>query len=272
MESAGKRRRIDAVHVPRYTLPEDLFPSIVAHWDVATLVEKKRVCRDWKQLCNDAIDAKRTETIQKAFSTNHELVVAVRKYCGFNEDTYEYSQVCSPEDAEEIATTYGWPINSWDVSNVQDFSNLFCENDGFNEDIGSWNVSNATSMNSMFLGAKSFNQDISSWDVSIVTDFNWMFTRTRSFNQDLYWWDTSNVTTMYRMFNNSTSFNQDISEWIVSNVTDTTEMFQRATLFNQNLSQWDTSRVVRIQRKFDSATSFQQDVASWGNSWDVTRF
>jgi surface protein len=146
MESAFKRSRIHAVNVPRYTLPQELFPSIVSHWDVATLVEKKRVSQDWNQFCADAIDAKQTETTKKEFSSTDELRVAVKKYCGYNESTLQYSQLCSPKDAEEIATTYGWPINKWDVSNIQDFSSLFSENRGFNEDIGSWNVSNATSM------------------------------------------------------------------------------------------------------------------------------
>jgi surface protein len=194
MESAtNKRRRIDTVHVPRYTLPEDLFPSILSHWDVVTLVEKKRVCQDWKLLCTDAIDAKRTETTQKTFRTNQELKDVVKKYCGYYEDpiladTHGYSQVCSPEDAEEIATTYGWPINKWDVSNVQDFSHIFATNQGFNEDIGSWNVSNATSMIAMFFMAKAFNQDISSWDVSNVRKMLYMFVDTGSFNQDLSSW------------------------------------------------------------------------------------
>jgi hypothetical protein len=155
MESANKRRRtIRAVPVDRSKLPPELFPSIVSHWDVATLVEKKRVCQDWNQLCTDVIDAKRTETTKKAFATNQDLQVAVKKYCGYknedaedeNEVTLEFSQRCSREDAEEIASTYGWPINQWDVSNLQDFSGIFCGNRRFNDDIGSWNVSNATSM------------------------------------------------------------------------------------------------------------------------------
>jgi hypothetical protein len=109
----SKRRRIvaDCVHVEWSALPQDLFAVIVSHWDVATLVQKKRVCRDWKQLCTDTIDAKRTETTKKMLSAKSELKAAVKKYCGYNQDTESYSQLCSREDAEKIASTYGWPIN-----------------------------------------------------------------------------------------------------------------------------------------------------------------
>jgi surface protein len=150
-------------------LPQDLFPSIVSHLDVVTLVRTKRVCRDWNQLCTDAIDDKRTETTRMVFRTSDELKDTVKKYCGYNENTSEYSQWCSREDAEEIARTYGWPINKWDVSNVQDLSRIFYKNLGFNEDISSWNTSNATSMESMFAHARSFNQNLSRWDTSNVT-------------------------------------------------------------------------------------------------------
>jgi hypothetical protein len=48
-------------------LPQELFPSILSHWDAATLMDEKRVCRDWKELCTNAIDAKQTETKKRPF-------------------------------------------------------------------------------------------------------------------------------------------------------------------------------------------------------------
>jgi hypothetical protein len=86
----GKNTNMD-----RSMLPQALFPSIVSHWDVATLVEKKHICCDWNQLCTDAIDAKQTKTTQKVCRTNDQLSDAVDKYCGYNEDTQEFSQRCS---------------------------------------------------------------------------------------------------------------------------------------------------------------------------------
>jgi surface protein len=175
-----------------FPLPEELFLDIASHWDVATFIEKKRVCRQWNHRCTDAIDAKRTETTQKAFTTTQELCCAVRKYCGYHlkeEDNgcchRVYSQRCSQEGAKAIASTYGYPINKWDVSKIQDFSKIFHDNTGFNEDIGLWNVSNATSMEEMFYRASAFNQDLSSWDVSNVTVLRGLFKFAESFNQDI---------------------------------------------------------------------------------------
>ena len=63
--------------------------------------------------------------------------------------------------------TYG-DINTWDVSNITDFSNLFSNKSNFNSDISVWNVSNGTSFYSMFDNATSFNQDIGGWDIMEV--------------------------------------------------------------------------------------------------------
>eukprot|EP00978_Attheya_sp_CCMP212_P031916 scaffold122425_cov36-Attheya_sp.AAC.1 len=134
-------------------LPEDVGRYIAGFLDVATLVKKKTVCRSWRAVFTDAIERK--AHIPKAFECATELQIAVKKY-----------EQCNPNDAEDIATTYGWPIGRWNVSNVENFQRVFKDRVFFNESIGSWNVSNATSMESMFYDASLFNQDISSWDTS----------------------------------------------------------------------------------------------------------
>ena len=78
------------------------------------------------------------------------------------------------EDPDAAKETYGH-INSWDVSAITDFSNLFEGKTTFNSDIGNWDVSNGKRFDYMFYGASSFNQDISSWDVSNVNNFIEMF-------------------------------------------------------------------------------------------------
>ena len=54
---------------------------------------------------------------------------------------------------DEVLAKYG-PINEWDVSAINDISNLFYDTSGtyssFNEDISNWDVSNVTKMFSMF--------------------------------------------------------------------------------------------------------------------------
>jgi hypothetical protein len=108
MESTNKRRCTVGVLVQLdwSTLPQELFPLIVSHWDVATLVKKKQVCRDWNQLCTNLINAKQTKTTKRAFATNQELKDAIKKYCGNHGHRYKFLQRCSPEKAEEFAISH----------------------------------------------------------------------------------------------------------------------------------------------------------------------
>jgi hypothetical protein len=96
----------------------------------------------------------------------------------------------------EIAVTYGWPINKWDVSIVQDFfSYLSIGLSDFKEDIALWDTSQATTMEEMFRGAHAFNQK------------HFQLGRVQ---RDGYGMD---------VFPCHTAFNGDISNWNVSNVT-----------------------------------------------------
>jgi hypothetical protein len=216
MEDA-KRRRLDPVRIDWRSLPEELFPSILSHLDVATLVKQTT-----------------STTTRRAFSTRDELRQAVLKYCGYNTRTCYYSD--DPQDAEEFAKTYGYPINKWDVSSLQDFSGVFKDMYNFNEDISSWNVLNATSMESMFQRARMFNQDLSSWNVSHGFILRDLFQVTTFFNGKFSSWDVSHVTNMSGMFSGAFSFHQDLSSWNVSNVFTMGGMFCSATSSNQDLS------------------------------------
>jgi len=102
-------------------------------------------------------------------------------------------------DNDSALSTYG-EINTWDVSLIDDMSELFRDKSTFNDDIGNWDVSGVTTMYRMFWSADSFNQDLSSWDVSGVTTMFEMFWSASSFNQDLSSWDVSGVTYMDYMF------------------------------------------------------------------------
>jgi surface protein len=60
---------------------------------------------------------------------------------------------------------YGWPMNSWCVSNVDEMTQLSIGQATFNENISGWNVSSVTDMSYMFYGATDFNCNLSDWDV-----------------------------------------------------------------------------------------------------------
>jgi surface protein len=63
-------------------------------------------------------------------------------------------------------------INTWDVSKMTSFNNLFKDLRWFNEPIGDWDTSQVTTMAHMFWRANKFNQPIGNWDTSKVTDMN----------------------------------------------------------------------------------------------------
>ena len=157
-------------------------------------------------------------------------------------------------------------ISLWDVSNVNDMSNLF-EYTNFNEDISAWNTISVTNMRSMFYRATSFNQNIGGWNTSSVTTMQQMFDRATAFNQNISGWNTSSVTHMGYMFSamfDATQFNGDISGWDVSSVTDMGFMFSDSQ-FDGDISGWDVSSVTNMDSMF-KGSQFNGDISGWNVS------
>jgi len=189
------------------------------------------------------------------------------------------------DNAAAIAT-YG-QINTWDVSGLTDFSQIFFNNSTFDSDISAWDVSNATNMSGMFSGASSFNQDISSWVVSNVTNMvsmflggtfnqridNWdvssvefmtsMFGLNTVYNQPLNAWTLTSLTNTSDMFRGASSFSRNINSWSMNLVTDTSGMFKDATNYNQNMNFWDIRNVTNMSGMLENATSFNRDIGGW---------
>ncbi|EJK61570.1 hypothetical protein THAOC_17919, partial [Thalassiosira oceanica] len=145
------------------------------------------------------------------------------------------------EDPDSAVSTYG-PIETWDVSFVQDFLRLFVDDN-----------------NSALPGADTFNADISKWDVSRGTSFHSTFMKAGMFNQDISQWDVSKGEVFYGMFSSAFQFNQDISSWDVSRGTTFGEMFFYAQSFNQDISGWDVSSVGYFY--CNDADEFNQDIS-----------
>ncbi len=152
---------------------------------------------------------------------------------------------------------------AWDVSNVQDFTQMFYTATAFNKDISAWNTSSATTFSAMFHTATSFNQNISGWNTTNVTNMSQMFEFNTAFNQPLNGWDVSNVTNMRQMFRRATTFNQDLNLWVTSSLTDMYYMFEGATAFNGNVTTWDVADVTNMERAFAFAPAFNQDISGW---------
>lgn len=143
-------------------------------------------------------------------------------------DLYLESLPVTPESM--VAKRYGYPIGKWNVSMVEDLSNLFDSQRNplaavFNEDLSDWDTRRARDMSQMFRGAKRFNGDVTNFDTSSVTSMESMFEGALSFSQHLGDWDVRAVTTTEKMFLNAISFRgEGVDQWDLQSVEQVDEM------------------------------------------------
>ena len=112
-----------------------------------------------------------------AITSTDELYFAVSDYMANSTSNMTYS-----------ALMFGYPIGTWDVSAITNFTRVFDPDrsapfDGtgcgsiqstFNENITGWDISNAVTTVGMF-ACTQFNQDISSWYTGNVKNMSGMF-------------------------------------------------------------------------------------------------
>mmetsp|Transcript_509 Transcript_509/g.763 ORF Transcript_509/g.763 Transcript_509/m.763 type:complete len:258 (+) Transcript_509:88-861(+) len=232
---------------------DDVTMVIMSFLNFPTLIRIQRVSTYWKVLVCRAMPGRLGS---KMFMTKEELAERIGQYCN---DKIKY--------ADDIASTYGWPIGKWNVSQITDFTFAFYIKHKFNEDISGWDMSNATNLSYMFHWASSFNQDLSKWNTSKVIHMSSMFDHAISFNGDVTKWDTSEARNMSSMFEGAAAFNQNVWSWNTSQVRYMERMFHHAESFNQDVSVWDLSNLFTIPRlMFDGAKSFNHDRFSPNNN------
>ena len=252
-----KKEREKSIPKHRGNKPVRLQPRVVGTKKETASVTKKTVVKE--------------ENKKNIFSTDS-LKVAVKEWLNDNSNAkkkyghiseWNVSQVTNMEDLFCDAESFNEDIGKWDVSKVSDMNNIFYSAKAFNQDIGNWNVSNVKDMWNAFSFAESFNQDIGKWDVSNVENMNAMFSVAKNFNKDISNWNVSNVSNMSAMFLDTDKFNQDIGNWDVSHVEDMSSMFCRANAFNQDISKWDVSKVSDMSNIFGDSEVFRQDLSAW---------
>jgi len=189
---------------------------------------------------------------------------------GDEEALSEMVDACLRDDSTGHCTAYTesigcGPIDTWNVSNVTDFSYLFAYASDFDADIRAWNTASATDMSWMFYQATAFNQDIGSWNTENVRSLNGMFNSAESFDRDIGDWNVSSAYDMSYMFTQS-PFNQDIGGWDMSSVYDVSYMFWRASSFTQDIGCWDLSNVMFAYDMFLEASSSTCELSGDGSS------
>lgn len=150
-------------------------------------------------------------------------------------------------------------FNSWDVSHVKDFANMFAWTENFDSDISDWDVSNGERFNGMFSGARMFNQPIGTWDLRNAKDLSYMFSETQNFNQDLSEWEFPLVTSLNGLFRNALVFDQDLGEWNMGNVSTMWNFLGNSALSRKNydstLIKWTESNNLSFGVPFDAGKS-----------------
>ncbi|CAB9501968.1 (LipO)protein [Seminavis robusta] len=228
-------------------------------------------------------------THRKAFETTDELRQAVKQY-----SSHTHYNV-------DLASTYGWPMSQWNVSLLDDFSQVFSNHPlAADEDLSGWDVSRATSMalmfwqcphwegrgleqwntanvqtmERMFFGAQKFNANLNQWNTARVTNMMGLFWKATAYNQPLNQWDTTQVVDVSRMFADAHAFDQDLSSWNTQQFRDTSYMFLHATSFSKDLSSWKLDNIAQMERMFHKVPAFQvgtvrQDTLwkSWTQQW-----
>jgi hypothetical protein len=169
----------------------------------------------------------------RAFLTTEELYAAVDAYVEDDSGT------------TYIAAEYGHPIGRWNVSQLEDFSEVFSARRNprmlnFDADLGGWDVSSAITTESMFEACVSFTDS----------------------KKGLANWDVSSVRNMYRMFESS-AFAGDVSGWNVRNCEKFGFMFQFAAHFQANLRRWRPMSARDTSWMFRGAKSFSSDLSNW---------
>ena len=142
------------------------------------------------------------------------------------------------------------PLPTWDVSRVDDLTDLFKGRPWFNRNISRWDTSSVTSFRGTFYRAESFNGDLSRWDTAKSTSFRSTFWAAETFMRGVSRWDTAKSTTFYGTFSGASGFHGDVSRWDTASATTFSKCFHLAENFQGDISKWDTSRATHDDAAF----------------------
>jgi surface protein len=215
-------------------------------------------------------------SVYSVFTSTEQLYEALDAYLLVMQDDESNTGTNTLVAQSSVSLTYGYPIGTWDVSRLTNFSRVFDPNRSpasvragtFNQDLRGWDVSNAVTMERMCVGSENFRGfGLDRWNVGLVQDFSYMFANAKVLDADLSAWNTSSATTMKGMFYGAQRFNGNLSAWDVANVDSMAFMFRSAVGFQGgDLTQWNVSKVQDMTQLFAACESFIGQISTWDTS------
>ena len=193
-----------------------------------------------------------------------------RKYEYFDENLgrWDVSNVENMYGMFSGCTNYtGDGLDEWGkkVGKVINMSYMFDECENLIVNLGSWDVSNVEDMTEMFFRCTNFTGDgLDAWGKKVgkVIVMSFMFEECKNLIVNLGSWDVSNVEKMNGMFYECTNFTGDgLDAWgkKVGKVIDMRGMFNECENLIVNLGSWDVSNVEKMTAMFQKCTNYTGD-------------
>jgi hypothetical protein len=133
---------------------------------------------------------------------------------------------------ELINNNGDYSCNSIDVSEIEDFSDLFKNKDVIH-DITGWDVGSGIRFTRMFYKAK-FNQPINHWDMTNVKSIYAMF-KGSNFNQLVNDWAIDDIDVFVDSIFHNTRYNKPLNKWKINSVSVPDELVSLSALYQNDL-------------------------------------
>ncbi|CAH0447912.1 hypothetical protein SM033_00088 [Vibrio phage vB_VpaM_sm033] len=149
-------------------------------------------------------------------------------------------------------------LTTWDVSKVEDFSEMFCESTG-TIDLSGWNTASAKYMDSMFENNTVFDSPISTLNVSSVISARRMFAGATVFNQDITAQEWTALNYADEMLANTTVYDTTVTGFTAPALVAANGFLRNAIAYNQ-VTTLSLPSLTTAQNFFEGATLMSSDI------------
>lgn len=238
--------------------------------DSSRVIDMRGVFRQASRIVNLDLSGWDTREVRSMASMFFKAKALQNLTLGEHWDTSNVTSMSAMFRYDESLTSLD--VCNWNVSNVEDMTEMFGSTSLVALDAGSWNTSNVKKMNGMFDCCTELTElNAFNWDTSKVESMRYMFFYCFVLETlDVSRWDTTNVNDMSNMFyccRKLTDLN--VKSWTTSGVEHIQDMFYECKLLSSlDLSNWDTSYVEDMRYMFYKCESLETLV--FGEGWDTS--